>query len=121
MKTDQYLIDFYNQYDEDSRLAPRHGSVEFLTTMRYIEKYIRPGHRVLEVGAGTGRYSHALAGRGYAVDAVELVEHNIEIFRQNTRPGEPVTITQGNAMDLSAFPDDAYDICLLYTSPSPRD
>ena len=42
MKTDQYLIDFYNQYDEDSRLAPRHGSVEFLTTMRYIEKYIRP-------------------------------------------------------------------------------
>lgn len=108
MKTDQYLIDFYNQYDEDSRLAPRHGSVEFLTTMRYIEKYIRPGHRVLEVGAGTGRYSHALAGRGYAVDAVELVEHNIEIFRQNTRPGEPVTITQGNAMDLSAFPDDAY-------------
>lgn len=54
--------------------------------MRYIEKYIRPGHRVLEVGAGTGRYSHALAGRGYAVDAVELVEHNIEIFRQNTRP-----------------------------------
>ena len=113
MKTDQYLIDFYNQYDEDSRLAPRHGSVEFLTTMRYIEKYIRPGHRVLEVGAGTGRYSHALAGRGYAVDAVELVEHNIEIFRQNTRPGEPVTITQGNAMDLSAFPDDAYDIVLL--------
>ena len=63
MKTDQYLIDFYNQYDEDSRLAPRHGSVEFLTTMRYIEKYIRPGHRVLEVGAGTGRYSHALASR----------------------------------------------------------
>lgn len=113
MKTDQYLIDFYNQYDEDSRLAPRHGSVEFLTTMRYIEKYIRPGHRVLEVGAGTGRYSHALAGRGYAVDAVELVEHNIEIFRQNTRPGEPVTITQGNAMDLSTFPDDAYDIVLL--------
>ena len=47
------------------------------------------------------------------MDAVELVEHNIEIFRQNTRPGEPVTITQGNAMDLSAFPDDAYDIVLL--------
>ena len=37
MKTNQYLIDFYNNYDEDRRLALRHGSVEFLTTMHYIE------------------------------------------------------------------------------------
>lgn len=53
MKTNQYLIDFYNHYDEDSRLSPRHGTVEFLTTMRYIEKYISPGNRVLEIGAAT--------------------------------------------------------------------
>lgn len=113
MKTSQYLIDFYSSYDEDGRLAFRHGSVEFLTTMRYIEKYIRPGDRVLEVGAGTGRYSHALAHQGYAVDAVELVAHNIEIFRRNTQPGEAITVTQGNAVDLSAFPDNEYDITLL--------
>lgn len=113
MKTNQYLIDFYNQYDEDSRLALRHGSVEFVTTMHYIEKYLKSGDRVLEVGAGTGRYSHALARQGYAVDAVELVEHNIDVFRKNTRSGEPVTITRGNAMDLSAFPDSKYDITLL--------
>ena len=42
MKTNPYLIDFYNNYDEDSRLALKSGSVEFLTTMRYIEKYINP-------------------------------------------------------------------------------
>ena len=113
MKTDQYLIDFYSHYDEDSRLSPKHGMVEFLTTMRYVEKYIKPGDRVIEIGAGTGRYSHALARRGYAVDAVELVEHNIEIFRENTLPGETVTVTQGNALDLSAFPDKEYDITLL--------
>lgn len=113
MKTDQYLIDFYSHYDEDNRLSPKHGMVEFLTTMRYVEKYIKPGDRVIEIGAGTGRYSHALARRGYAVDAVELVEHNIEIFRENTLPGETVTVTQGNALDLSAFPDKEYDITLL--------
>ena len=56
MRTNQHLIDFYNHYDEDSRLAMKHGSVEFLTTMHYIEKYIKPGDHVLEVGAGTGRY-----------------------------------------------------------------
>lgn len=113
MKTNPYLIDFYNQYDEDSRLEPRHGTVEFLTTMRYIERYLKPGDRVLEIGAGTGRYSHALARQGYKVDAVELVEHNIEIFRKNTAEKEDISVVQGNALDLSAFPDEGYDLTLL--------
>jgi len=113
MNTNQYLINHYNNYDEDSRLVPKHGSVEFLTTMKYIEKYIKSDDRVLEIGAGTGRYSHALAREGYEVDAVELVEHNIEIFKQNTQSNEKITIIQGNAMDLSAFPDNKYDITLL--------
>lgn len=113
MDINQYIVDFYDHYDEDGRLTSKHGSVEFLTTMRYIERYIKPGDRVLEIGAGTGRYSHALARRGYQVDAVELVAHNIEIFRKNTLPGEQITVTQGNALDLSAFSDGDYDITLL--------
>lgn len=111
--TNPYLIEFYNTYDEDSRLRSRHGSVEFLTTMHYVEQYLTPKARILEIGAGTGRYSHALARQGYPVDAVELVEHNIEVFQRNTRAGEPVTISQGNALDLSAIPDNCYDITLL--------
>ena len=113
MEANQYLIDFYSNYDEDGRLSSKQGAVEFLTTMRYIERYIKPGDHVLEVGAATGRYSHTLARKGYTVDAVDLIEHNIEIFRQNTQPDEKVTITQGNAMDLSAFPDSKYDITLI--------
>ena len=35
--------------------------VEYLTTMKYIETYLRPNVRILEIGAATGRYSHALA------------------------------------------------------------
>jgi SAM-dependent methyltransferase len=44
---------------------------------------------------------------------VELVEHNIKVFKQNTESNENITITQGNAMDLSTFPDNKYDITLL--------
>ncbi|AXU61077.1 ubiE/COQ5 methyltransferase family protein [Clostridioides difficile 824] len=113
METKQYLIDFYNTYDEDSRLALKHGMVEFLTTMHYIDKYIKSGDCVLEIGAATGRYSHTLARQGYDVDAVELVEHNIEVFYKNTQSNENISITQGNAMDLSVFPDNKYDITLL--------
>ena len=98
---------------EDDRLSSRHGSVEFLTTMRYIDKYLTPNAAIIEIGAGTGRYSHALAPKGYTVDAVELVPYNIEIFESKTSPGEKITITQGDARNLSSFNNAKYDITLL--------
>lgn len=113
METLKALTAYYGSYDEDNRLRSKHGMVEYLTTMRYVEKYLKPGMRILEIGAATGRYSHALAQKGYAVDAVELVQHNIDIFREKTQPGENVTIRQGNAKDLSFIPDETYDIVLL--------
>lgn len=113
MNAQEYVKRHYENYDEDGRLLSKHGMVEYITTMKYIEKYLKPGMRILEIGAATGRYSHALARKGYSVDAVELVEHNIEIFRRNTKKGENVTITQGNAVDLSEFKNDTYDITLL--------
>ena len=113
METFEALTAYYSGYDEEGRLASRHGSVEFLTTMRYIERYLQPGMRILEIGAATGRYSHTLARMGYAVDAVELVQHNIDIFQKNTQPGENVTIRQGNAKDLHFLEDETYDVTLL--------
>ena len=107
------ILYYYNNYDEDGRLSSNHGQVEFLTTMRYIEKYLCAGNHILEIGAGTGRYSHALARKGYIVDTVELVQHNIEIFNSNTAPNEKISICQGDARNLSVFPDDTYDITLL--------
>ena len=67
----------------------------------------------LKLALQTGRYSHTLARQGYDVDAVELVEHNIEVFHKNTKSNENISITQGNAMDLSVFRDNKYDITLL--------
>lgn len=113
MEVTKILTEYYGSYDEDNRLRSRHGSVEFLTTMRYVEKYLRPGMRVLEIGAATGRYSHTLARQGYRVDAVELIQHNIDVFNANTQPGEDVRIFQGNAKKLDMLSDDIYDITLL--------
>lgn len=113
MNAQDYINQYYANYDEDGRLMTRFGRVEYETTMRYIRRYLTPGMRVIEIGAGTGRYSHALAQAGWQVDAVELVEHNIDQFRALTQPGEPVTIIQGDACNLSAFPDDTYDVTLL--------
>lgn len=108
-----YLNSYYSARDEHERFASRHGSVEFLTTIRYIERYLEPGMKILEIGAASGRYSHYFARHGYEVDAVELIPHNIELFRANTADGENVRIFEGNATGLSMFADDTYDIVLL--------
>lgn len=104
---------YYESYDEDARLRDKKGSVEFLTTVNYIEKYLTEGAKILEIGAGTGRYSHYFAQKGYLVDAIELTQHNIEIFKRNTKPKENVTITQGDAISLDSVPSEKYDITIV--------
>lgn len=113
MQENKYLIEFYNNYSEDERLLSKSGRVEFLTTIHYIEKYLKSKDKIIEIGAGTGRYSHYLARQGYEINAVELIEHNIDIFKRNTLPDEKISITQGNALDLSFIPNEKYDITLL--------
>lgn len=113
MEAKDYLTEYYENYDEQGRLETRHGKVEFVTTMKYIERYLRKGMRVLEIGAATGRYSHTIARMGYDVTAVELVEHNIGLFKKYTQEGERVSIMQGNATDLSFLEDNSFDITLV--------
>ena len=112
MDRKEILENYYNEWNEDDRLLSRFGQVEFLTTIRFIEKYLKPGMKILEVGAGTGRYSHYFARKGYSVHAVELVEKNIADFKEKTVPGENVTIVQGDAVNLHMLKDNEYDIVL---------
>lgn len=107
------VVNYYNNYNEDGRLMRKNRMPEYLTTMRYIEKYLTEGSRVLEIGAGTGRYSLALADKGYAVDAVELVAHNIEIMKDKVKDSHNINIYEGNACDLGFLKSNSYDIVLL--------
>ena len=112
METNRYLIDFYNHYDEDSRLTQQHGAVEFFTTLHYIKRYICLGIACWRSAQVRGAIACA-GGQGYAVDAVELVAHISSVSGRIHSPTSRVTIVQGNALDLSAFPDDRYDVTLL--------
>jgi len=113
MERIEALKGYYETHDEDARLTSKHGMVEFLTTVHYVEKYLKRGMNILEIGAGTGRYSHYFARCGYRVDVVEPVACNIDVFRANTEAGEEITVRQGDALDLSFIPDGKYDIVLL--------
>lgn len=109
----KYLTEYYNNYDEDGRLTSKHGQVEFLTTMKYINKFLQKGMRVLEVGAGTGRYSLTIAEKGFQVAAIELIQHNVDILKSKVTEKCTIDIRKGNATDLSCYNDETFDITLV--------
>lgn len=114
MKREEILNNFYNNdCIEDTRLESQHGQVEFLTTVNYIEKYLKPNCKILEVGAGTGRYSLYYAKRGYDVTAIEYVKHNVDILKQKINNNMNIVAEQGDAIDLSKFQDNTFDITLV--------
>ena len=110
------LEEYYNKFNEEKRLNSRHGQVEFITSMKYIHKYIDSNilaqdFKILDIGAGTGRYSVALANEGYDVTAVELVKYNLGILKSKN---SSVKAMQGNALKLKKLADNTFDLTLLF-------
>ena len=115
MSTREEIVSaFYGKYDEDGRLQrSRHGQLEYAVTMDYIHRFAAPGDSVLEVGAGTGRYSIALAKEGVDVTAVDLVESNLALLRESSKGLENLRAVKGDATDLSGFADQTFDVTLV--------
>ncbi len=127
------LEEYYNKFNEEKRLNSRHGQVEFRTSMKYIHDAMdsvkknmaetadaesAPANipanadiKILDIGAGTGRYSVALAEEGFDVTAVELVKYNLGILKQKN---SSVKAMQGNALNLKKLADNSFDVTLLF-------
>lgn len=133
-----HLENYYANYDEEGRLLSKHGQVEYRTTMKYIHEMLEITNttlvecdgitkitetqeengktkKILEVGAGTGRYSVTLAKEGYEVDALEYTAHNLEIMDEKiAKEGlSNIRTHQGTALDLSRFADESFDLTLV--------
>lgn len=109
--SEENLVKYYNKFNEDKRLNTKHGQIEFRTAIYYIDKYIKPNDKILDIGAGTGKYSIYYSNKGYDVTAVELVKHNLKVIEKNNKD---IKCILGNAIVLSKLPDNSYDITLLF-------
>jgi len=110
---EQELIKYYNKFNEEKRLNTRHGQVEFLTSIKYINYYLKKfkNPHIIDIGAGSGKYSAYLVNKGYNVTAVELIKHNvkkIEALNLN------IKVIMANAINLKKISDKSYDLTLLF-------
>ncbi|MBP5420486.1 MAG: class I SAM-dependent methyltransferase [Bacteroidales bacterium] len=106
----------YNSHKEDLRLQRRHGVVEFRVSMKYILDYLpkdkdKSEIKILDLGAGTGRYTKELLSMGYDVTAVEPVRHNLEILRKNI---PDVKSYLGNALNLKFLEPQKFDAVISF-------
>lgn len=127
------LTAHYNKFNEDKRLMRRHGQVEYITSMKYIHKYLEilQGEnakdttlQILDIGAGTGRYAVELAKEGHDVTAVEYVKYNLGRLKQNANVAKKecqeagkeflLQAYQGDARKLKRFAEDTFDLTLLF-------
>lgn len=106
------LEKYYCKFNEDKRLLSRHGQVEFYIAMKYIKQIIgeRKNLDIIDIGAGTGRYSIMLADMGHNCTAIDLVNKNVSTIKLKT---DKVIAKQGSALNLK-FKDESFDIALLF-------
>ena len=63
-------------WDVEANRLERH-QLEADITLRYLENYLPPRGKLLEIGFGTGFYTFALAEHGYQITAVDLADEYV--------------------------------------------
>lgn len=108
--------------EEWSRLfANPYARLEYDTTIRFIKEYLNGSKKtVLDAGGGPGRYTVELAKKGHHVVLLDPVGENLEFARKQIRRAgvlRDVSLTEGSIENLSAFPDENFDLVLCLGGP----
>ena len=90
------------------------GRPEFLLTCRMLDRYIKPGDKVLDIGGGPGRYSFYLAEKGCNVTLLDLSAENTKFAAgQAAEQGLDVKTVAGDAREADTLVSGPFDHVLL--------
>ena len=107
------IRDYYDAgvQGEWDRIANR---PEFLLTCRMLDRYIKSGDTVLDIGGGPGRYSLYLAQKGCAVTLFDLSAENTKFAAvQAAEQGVSIQTITGDAREADKMTQEQYDHILL--------
>lgn len=104
-------------YDENAQKEwgrlERHP-FEFIFTTYMMEKYVRPGSHILDIGGGPGRYALYFAEQGCDVTLIDLSEGNIRLAKQKAAErGLSLNARVMNCLNLDDLLPGMYDHVFL--------
>lgn len=81
---------------------------------RELEKHLSGIKTILDIGGSTGAFAIPLAQRGFDVTLLDISPAMLDLARQKAKSAglERLCIVEGNAADLSIFPDHSFDLVL---------
>lgn len=87
----------------------------------YLERHIRKGHRVLEIGAGAGRFTQILVALGATVHVADISPVQLDLNREKAdEHGFAHGIETWSCLDVCAMPsleDESFDAVVCYGGP----
>lgn len=102
-------------------LGSRRGQVSLEVHRRFLAEFIRPGFRVLEIGAGPGRFTIALAELGTTVVVTDLSPVQLELNRRFVaEAGVEDAVEDRFLLDIGdtvRFADREFDAVVAYGGP----
>jgi len=105
--------EFTHYFGLDRLSIDRAHRLEYMTTMHYIEKILKPNSSILDACAGTGAYCFDLAQKGHDVFAGDLIPKNVEIILRKNKVNPLLKeVYEGNVLDLSRYKNEYFDITL---------
>jgi 2-polyprenyl-3-methyl-5-hydroxy-6-metoxy-1,4-benzoquinol methylase len=115
---------FYNAYGERewTRFEDgRTGRVSLEVHLHYLRQFVAAGDRVLDVGAGPGRFTIELARIGAEVTVADLSPVQLDLNREQvTAAGVEDRVRErvvADVCDLSHFSDGSFDVVVCYGGP----
>ena len=95
--------------------------VSFHVHRHYLERFVRPGARVLEVGAGAGRFTVELARLGAHVTVADISPEQLRLNEEHLAEAGLENGVEArhlaDVLDLSRFEDRAFDVAVCYGGP----
>jgi len=107
---------YYNRNPASEHRRLEENQLEFELTWRFLDAYLPTNGNILEIGAGTGRYTLGLAQRGWHITAVDLSEEVLkecQKYLNNAGFQENVDYILGDARNLSMVSQKDYDAVLM--------
>lgn len=119
-----YIARFYDEYGEQEWERPEAtpaNRVSFHLHRSYLHQFVQHGDKVLEIGAGPGRFTIELARLGARVTVGDISQRQLELNRiKVTEAGAEENVEARellDVVDLSRFANECFDAVVCYGGP----